>query len=96
MIGGMNMPPMEAAGSMAPATCGLKPARFISGMVKAPVETVLAMALPETDPKRAEAMTATLAGPPVDLPAMAMGRSIKNFPAPDLCRKAPKNMKRMT
>ena len=55
MMGGMNMPPTEAAGSMAPATWGLKPARFIKGMVKAPVETVLAMALPETEPKKPEA-----------------------------------------
>ncbi len=96
MMGGMNMPPMEAEGSMAPATWGRKPAFFMSGMVKAPVDTVLAMALPDTEPNRAEAMTATLAGPPVDLPARAMGRSMKNLPAPDLCRKAPKKMKRIT
>ena len=36
MMGGMNMPPMEAAGSMPPAMWGLKPAFFIIGMVKAP------------------------------------------------------------
>lgn len=83
MIGGMNIPPMEAAGSMAPATCGRKPARFIRGMVKAPVVTVLAMADPDTDPKNAEAMTQTLAGPPMDLPARARGQSMKNRPTPD-------------
>ena len=74
MIGGMNMPPMEAAGSMAPATCGLKPAFFISGMVKAPVETVLAMADPETEPKKPEAITATLAGPPTRLAGQGHGQ----------------------
>ena len=68
----------------------------IKGMVKAPVETVLAIALPETEPKNAEAITATLAGPPVLRPANASGKSIKNFPAPDLCRKAPKKIKRIT
>jgi hypothetical protein len=35
------------------------------GMVKAPVEATLALALPETDPKRALEIVATLAGPPV-------------------------------
>ena len=33
-------------------------------MVKAPVVTTLAMALPEIEPMPAEAMTAALAGPP--------------------------------
>ena len=63
MMGGMNMPAMEAAGSMPPATWGLKPAFFIMGMVNVPVETVLAMALPEIEPKSALARTETLAGP---------------------------------
>ncbi len=96
MIGGMNMPPMEAEGSMAPATWGRKPARFIRGMVKAPVETVLAMAEPDTEPKKPEAMTATLAGPPTLLPARARGRSMKNLLAPEALRKEPKKMNRMT
>ena len=87
MIGGMNMPPMEAAGSMAPATWGRKPAFFIIGMVNAPVETVLAIAEPETEPKKPEAMTATLAGPPTLLPARASGRSMKNLLAPEAFRK---------
>ena len=65
MMGGMNIPPMEAAGSMPPAMCGLNPAFFIIGMVKAPVETVLAMALPEIEPKSPLAITETFAGPPV-------------------------------
>ncbi len=96
MMGGMNMPPMEAAGSMAPATWGLKPAFFIRGMVKAPVETVLAMAEPETEPKKPEAITATLAGPPTLRPARAMGRSRKKREQPEALRKEPKKMNRMT
>ena len=96
MMGGMNMPPMEAEGSMAPATWRLNPARRMRGMVNAPVDTVLAMAEPDTEPKKAEAMTATLAGPPTVLPARASGQSMKNLPTPDFCRKAPKKMNRMT
>ena len=64
-MGGMNMPPMEAAGSIPPAIWGLNPAFFIIGMVKAPVDTVLAIALPDMEPKSPEAMTATFAGPPI-------------------------------
>ena len=48
---------------MAPATSE-NPAFFIIGIVKVPVETVLAMALPDTDPMNAEARTATFPGPP--------------------------------
>ena len=81
---------------LAPATWGLKPVRFISGIVKAPVDTVLAMAEPDTDPKKPEAMTATLAGPPTLLPAMARGRSMKNLLAPLAFRNEPKKMNRMT
>ncbi len=93
MTGGRNIPPIDAAGSMAPATCGLKPARFIKGMVKAPVETVLAIALPETDPKKADAMTATLAGPPVVRPARARGKSMKNLPGSRFVQKGAKEDK---
>ena len=39
--------------------------RFMFGMVKEPVETVLAIEEPETVPKKAEDTTETLAGPPV-------------------------------
>ena len=73
ITGGMNMPPMDAAGSMPPAMWALNPALFIMGMVKVPVETVLAMALPEMDPKSPLAMTETLAGPPTLPPTAARG-----------------------
>jgi len=39
MMGGINIPPIEAAGSTAPATWPLNPALFINGMVKAPGAT---------------------------------------------------------
>jgi hypothetical protein len=96
MMGGMNMPPMEAAGSIPPAMWGRKPAFFIMGMVKAPVETVLAMAEPEMEPKRPLAITETLAGPPILWPTAARGKSMKNFWAPLFSRKAPKSTKRIT
>ena len=90
MIGGMNMPPMEAAGSIPPAMWGRKPAFFIIGMVKAPVDTVLAMALPEMEPNRPLATTETLPGPPILWPTAARGKSIKKRWAPLFSRKAPK------
>ena len=56
---------------MDPAVSGLKPKRFISGMVNEPVVTTLAVALPETLPIKALAMTAVLAGPPRNRPDTA-------------------------
>ena len=58
------MPPVEAAASTPPAKYGLYPTFFINGMVKEPVATVLATALPETDPIKPLAKTAIFAGPP--------------------------------
>jgi len=86
MIGGMNIPPIEAAGSIPPATWGLNPAFFIMGMVNMPVETVLAMAEPDIEPKSPDAMTETLPGPPILWPTAARGQSIKNFWAPHFSR----------
>ena len=63
------------------------------GMVKDPVVTVLAIALPEIDPMAAEARTDAFAGPPRYRPAAANDKSIKNLPAPVTCRKAPKSTK---
>ena len=83
MTGGRSWPPREALFSTAPATWGRKPTFFMSGMVKVPVETTFAMLLPEIEPNMAEAMTATLAGPPTVRPASAMGISMKNLPIPD-------------
>ena len=51
-------------------------------MVKLPVVAALAVALPDTIPKRALATTAILAGPPVNRPNMAVERSMKMVPPP--------------
>jgi hypothetical protein len=71
MIGGMICPPVDAAASMPPASSGLYPSFFMSGMVKAPDVTTFAIALPEMDPMKPDATTAALAGPPRCRPAAA-------------------------
>ena len=81
---------------MAPATFGLKPIRFIMGMVKAPVATVLATDDPEMEPNRAEVTVAILAGPPRQRPVRAVASSMKNWPAPLDSKNAPKIMKGKT
>src|SRR5699024_788680 len=78
MIGGISWPPVEAVASVAAATCGLKPAFFIIGMVNEPEATVFATAEPETIPCSPDATTAALAGPPVERPAALNARSLKN------------------
>ncbi len=65
MIGGMIWPPVEATASTAPANSGLKPVRFIKGMLIWPVTMTLATAEPEIAPNSDELTTATLPGPPV-------------------------------
>ena len=70
MTGGMICPPVEAAVSMAAAVSGLKPVRFIIGMVNEPVVTTFAFALPMIVPVMALAKTAAFAGPPRSLPAI--------------------------
>jgi hypothetical protein len=96
ITGGMNCPPVEEMASIAPATQGRNPVRFIMGMVKLPVDTTLATEEPEIDPKRAEVTTAILAGPPLHLPVKAFPSSIKNPPAPLRSKKAPNTMKGKT
>ena len=64
MTGGMIWPLTDEATSTAPAFSELKPTFFISGMVKVPVVTTLAIDDPEIRPVIAEATTAALAGPP--------------------------------
>jgi hypothetical protein len=48
---------------------------MIKGMVKLPVPTVLATALPEIVPKKLEATTEALAAPPRERPVSAKARS---------------------
>ena len=52
MTGGISGPPVEAAASTPAAKRGVKPARFISGMVITPVVTTLATEEPEIEPIR--------------------------------------------
>ena len=63
---------------------------FISGMVTEPVVTVFPTEEPETMPQRAEEMTATFAGPPVDAPAIEYAKSMKNWDMPVFSKNAPK------
>jgi hypothetical protein len=71
MTGGMIWPLTELATSTAPARSELKPTRFISGMVKVPVVTTLAMDDPEMSPVAPDPTTAALAGPPRRWPRLA-------------------------
>ena len=89
MIGGMICPPVEAAASTAPANSPLYPVFFISGIVTEPVVTVFPTELPDTIPQRAEEITATLAGPPVEAPARELANWIKNSEIPVASRNAP-------
>ena len=96
ITGGMSWPPFEATASMAPATCGLKPVRFIIGMVMMPVDVTLATTLPEIDPKKPEASTAIFAAPPRCRPVSDFARSVKNSPPPVTNSNCPISMKAMT
>jgi hypothetical protein len=55
----------------------------MSGMVKTPLPTTLATALPLIVPNRLEARTAILAGPPRNHPPTDVARSMKNRPPPE-------------
>ena len=65
MIGGVICPPALEAASTPPAKCPGYPIFFILGIVKEPVDTVLAIEDPEIVPKKADDTTLTLARPPV-------------------------------
>jgi hypothetical protein len=54
-----------------------KPTRFMSGMVKVPVVTTLAIELPEMMPVAADDTTAALAGPPRMWPSSAKALLMK-------------------
>ena len=63
------------------------------GIVTLPVVTVLPTEEPETIPQSAEEMTATLAGPPAEAPAILFASSMKKAEIPVLSRKAPNTTK---
>ena len=65
MIGGMSWPLVDAATSMAPAFTAGIPIRRMTGMVKVPVVTTLAIDEPEIMPVMPDARIAALAGPPL-------------------------------
>ena len=94
IIGGMICPPVDAAASTAPANVGVKPSRFIIGIVSTPVDATFAVALPFTVPIKLLATTATLALPPRLVPATARAKSIKNSATPKRFKNAPKMMNR--
>ena len=96
MIGGMIWPLVEAATSMAPALTAGMPMRRITGMVKVPVVTTLAIDEPEMAPVIPDARIAALAGPPRKRPTMANERSRKYLPAPAFSMSAPNSTNRKT
>ena len=81
---------------MPAAVVALNPALRIIGMVNDPVVAVFATALPDSDPIRPLASTATLAGPPGLRPKTACAKSMMNRVAPLAERKAPKMTNRKT
>src|SRR5699024_5058316 len=95
ITGGRIWPPTEAVDSTAPAKVLEYPTFVIIGIVKAPVDTTLAIADPLIEPMKPEAMAATLAGPPRVWPAMASARSLNRVDIPDLARKAPKRINKI-
>ena len=96
MTGGMICPPVLAAASIAAAKCGRNPARFISGIVKVPVVTTFATALPESEPMNALASAAVIAGAPRVRPAMRAARVISSAPPPAASSTAPNSTNRYT
>ncbi len=96
ITGGMIWPPVEATASIAAATWGRYPVRFISGMVTDPVITTFDTAVPEMDPNRLEATTAILAGPPRKRPMAAMAKSVSTVAPPLWNRTLPKSTKART
>ncbi len=93
MTGGINCPPVLATASIAPARDGLYPVRIIMGIVIAPVDAVLALGEPDIMPKRALAITATLAIPPRAEPSSQAAKLRNHFPPPAAWNSLPKTMK---
>ena len=96
MIGGMSWPLVDAATSIAPALTAGMPIRRMTGIVKVPVVTTLAIDEPETMPVMPDARIAALAGPPVKRPTMAKESARKYCPAPALSSNAPNSTNRNT
>ena len=71
ITGGISCPLTELETSTAPAWSARYPTRFISGIVKVPVVTTLAIDEAEMMPVAADDTTAALAGPPRMCPSKA-------------------------
>ena len=96
MIGGMIWPTHDAVASIPPAKLPEKPARFIIGIVRTPVDDTFAGAEPLTEPKRVEAMIAPWAGPE-RMPRVALNAmKLKKSPAPETRIAAPRMTKAST
>ena len=96
ITGGINCPPVLAAASMAAAIRGRNPEPFIIGIVSAPVVATFATALPDSEPIKALATDAVLAGPPRLRLEMRPASPIKSFPPPLASRIAPNRTNRYT
>src|SRR5690606_2369280 len=96
ITGGMICPLTEEAASIAPALTPEMPVRFISGIVKIPVETTFDTDEPDTTPFSADDTTATLAGPPRKWPSNATAICVIQFPAPTLSSSVPNSTNRNT
>ena len=94
MIGGMRIPPDDERASIAAATLGLNPPRFMRGMVKVPTVATLAIGEPEIMPMRLLPTTAVFAVPPRHRPAREKVESMKNWPPPVTLNTPPKMTKR--
>ncbi len=96
IMGGVNVPAVEAQTSTAPATCGSTPALFMAGIVTAPVVKTLTIGWPLIDANIALANTATLAVPPLMRPTNASARFRKNSPPPVSTTTMPNTIKPST
>jgi len=94
MMGGIICPPLDAAASIPPASSGLKPNRFMRGMVMVPTTAALAAALPVIMPMPQLATTAIMAAPPRILLITILPSVRKNLSAPVPDNTPPKRMKR--
>src|SRR3546814_15660038 len=95
ITGGRICPLVEATASTAAANLGVYPARFISGIVRMPVDAAFADGEHDTDPKSALAPTAAFAGPPPLCPVRVIATSRNHHPAPAAVVSAPKLIKSM-
>src|SRR5699024_1885232 len=82
IMGGVMVPPVEAVASTAAEYFLLYPARFILGIVIAPVVTVFEIALPLSMPKNALPITETFAAPPRVFPKSELAMLKKKSPPP--------------